>query len=55
MLSGIGPAVAIKLAARGLSSLQDLWLHLPLRYEDRTRLTTIAALQPGWRHRWRGG
>ena len=47
MLSGIGPAVAIKLAARGLSSLQDLWLHLPLRYEDRTRLTTIAQLQPG--------
>jgi ATP-dependent DNA helicase RecG len=27
--------------------LQDLWLHLPLRYEDRTRLTTIAQLQPG--------
>jgi len=47
MLSGIGPAVAIKLAARGLSSLQDLWLHLPLRYEDRTRLTAIAQLQPG--------
>ena len=47
MLSGIGPAVAIKLAARGLSSLQDLWLHLPLRYEDRTRLTNIAKLQPG--------
>ncbi|OFS95542.1 ATP-dependent DNA helicase RecG [Stenotrophomonas sp. HMSC10F06] len=47
MLSGIGPAVATKLAARGLSSLQDLWLHLPLRYEDRTRLTTIARLQPG--------
>ncbi|WP_312711802.1 DEAD/DEAH box helicase, partial [Stenotrophomonas sp.] len=47
MLAGVGPAVAAKLAARGLSSLQDLWLHLPLRYEDRTRLTTIAQLQPG--------
>lgn len=47
LLPGIGPAVAAKLQARGLSTLQDLWLHLPLRYEDRTRLTTIAALQPG--------
>ncbi len=47
VLSGVGPAVAAKLEARGLSSLQDLWLHLPLRYEDRTRLTAIAALQPG--------
>lgn len=27
--------------------MQDLWLHLPLRYEDRTRLTTIAQLQGG--------
>lgn len=47
MLAGVGPAVAAKLAARGLASLQDLWLHLPLRYEDRTRLTTIAQLLPG--------
>ena len=46
-LPGVGPAVAEKLAARGLLSLQDLWLHLPLRYEDRTRLTAIRDLMPG--------
>jgi ATP-dependent DNA helicase RecG len=46
-LSGVGPRVAEKLAARGLLTLQDLWLHLPLRYEDRTQLTPIRALQPG--------
>jgi ATP-dependent DNA helicase RecG len=46
-LPGVGPAVAAKLQARGIGSLQDLWLHLPLRYEDRTRLSAIAALQPG--------
>ncbi|WP_368561578.1 ATP-dependent DNA helicase RecG [Pseudoxanthomonas sp. UTMC 1351] len=46
-LSGVGPRVAEKLAARGLSTLQDLWLHLPLRYEDRTSLTPIRLLQPG--------
>ncbi|MEA9479391.1 ATP-dependent DNA helicase RecG [Xanthomonas campestris] len=46
-LPGVGPKVAEKFAARGILSLQDLWLHLPLRYEDRTRLTTIAQLQGG--------
>jgi ATP-dependent DNA helicase RecG len=29
MLAG-GSAVAAKLQARGLATLQDLWLHLPL-------------------------
>ncbi|MFT3761217.1 MAG: ATP-dependent DNA helicase RecG [Pseudoxanthomonas sp.] len=46
-LSGAGPRVLEKLAARGLTTLQDLWLHLPLRYEDRTTLTAIRDLQPG--------
>mgnify|MGYP006168904349 CR=1 FL=1 len=46
-LSGVGPKVAEKLAARGLETLQDLWLHLPLRYEDRTRIESIASLRPG--------
>jgi ATP-dependent DNA helicase RecG len=46
-LPGVGPRVAEKLAARGLCTLQDLWLHLPLRYEDRTSLTPIHFLQPG--------
>jgi len=27
--------------------MQDLWLHLPLRYEDRTSITAIHALVPG--------
>ena len=46
-LAGVGPALAEKLAARGLLTLQDLWLHLPRHYEDRTALTPIRALQPG--------
>ncbi len=46
-LPGVGPAVAAKLAARGILTLQDLWLLLPLRYEDRTRLTDIAQLRNG--------
>lgn len=46
-LPGVGPRVAGKLAARGLTTLQDLWLQLPRQYEDRTRLTPIRALQAG--------
>jgi len=46
-LPGVGPKLAEKFAARGILSVQDLWLHLPLRYEDRTRLTTIAQLESG--------
>ncbi|GAB3105048.1 ATP-dependent DNA helicase RecG [Lysobacter terrae] len=46
-LAGVGPRVAEKLAARGLVSVQDLWLHLPRQYEDRTVLTPIRALQAG--------
>lgn len=46
-LSGVGPRVAEKLAARGLTTLQDLWLQLPRQYEDRTRLVPIRGLQAG--------
>ena len=47
ILTGVGPALREKLAARGLSTLQDLWLHLPRGYEDRTALTAIRDLRPG--------
>ncbi|HQW58760.1 MAG TPA: ATP-dependent DNA helicase RecG [Thermomonas sp.] len=46
-LPGVGPALAEKLAARGLLTLQDLWLHLPRQYEDRTALAPIRQLQVG--------
>ncbi len=47
VLPGVGASVAAKLQARGIGSLQDLWLHLPLRYEDRTTLLPIRALKAG--------
>jgi ATP-dependent DNA helicase RecG len=46
-LTGVGPALAKTLERLGLRALQDLWFHLPLRYEDRTRITPIRDLQPG--------
>ena len=47
VLKGIGPALADKLDRLGLSSVQDLLFHLPMRYQDRTRVTPIGALRPG--------
>lgn len=47
VLPGCGPALSEKLAARGLLTLQDLWLQLPRGYEDRTRIVPIRELQPG--------
>jgi ATP-dependent DNA helicase RecG len=46
-LRGVGPRIAERLAALGIESLQDLLFHLPLRYQDRTRLSAIGALRPG--------
>ncbi|HST26954.1 MAG TPA: ATP-dependent DNA helicase RecG [Rudaea sp.] len=46
-LPGVGPALAKTLERLGLRTLQDLWFHLPLRYEDRTRLTPIRDLVAG--------
>jgi len=46
-LPGVGPALATTLGKLGLHTLQDLWFHLPLRYEDRTRLTAIRDLRSG--------
>ncbi|MGL9724230.1 ATP-dependent DNA helicase RecG [Sodalis sp. (in: enterobacteria)] len=46
-LSGIGPSLVSKFARLGLESLQDLLLHLPARYEDRTKLYPIGEALPG--------
>lgn len=45
-LSGVGAAIAEKLSRIGINNVQDLLFHLPLRYEDRTRITPIADIRP---------
>ena len=47
VLKGIGPALEDKLGRLGLRSVEDVLFHLPLRYQDRTRITPIGALRPG--------
>jgi ATP-dependent DNA helicase RecG len=46
-IAGVPPAVAGKLAQLGLLRDLDLVLHLPLRYEDETRVTAIASAEGG--------
>ncbi|WP_226573674.1 ATP-dependent DNA helicase RecG [Mangrovibacter yixingensis] len=46
-LTGVGASQSDKLAKIGLHTIQDLLLHLPLRYEDRTQLFAIGDLLPG--------
>lgn len=46
-LKGVGEAMAEKLAKVGLENIQDMLFHLPLRYQDRTRVVPIGELRPG--------
>ncbi|WP_088179482.1 ATP-dependent DNA helicase RecG [Zoogloea sp. LCSB751] len=44
---GVGPQLAERLAKIDIFSPADLIFHLPLRYEDETRLTLLADARPG--------
>jgi ATP-dependent DNA helicase RecG len=46
-IPGATPAAATKLEKLGLTCQADLVLHLPLRFEDETRITPIADAVPG--------
>jgi ATP-dependent DNA helicase RecG len=46
-LKGVGPKLADKLKRLNLHTVQDVLFHLPLRYQDRTRLMRIGSLRPG--------
>ncbi|PPK73506.1 ATP-dependent DNA helicase RecG [Methylobacter tundripaludum] len=47
ILTGIGAQTVNRLQKLGLCVIQDLLFHLPLRYEDRTRVYAIGSLKPG--------
>ncbi len=46
-IKGVGPKMSAHLAKLGLEKIQDLLFHLPLRYQDRTRIYPIADLRHG--------
>ena len=45
-LKGVGPQVATKLERLHVRNVGDVLFHLPLRYEDKTRVCPIGALLP---------
>lgn len=47
VLRGVGPKNAERLAKLGIRNVQDLLFHLPIRYQDRTRIAPIGSLRPG--------
>ena len=46
-LKGVGPKSAERLASLGVHTVQDVLFHLPLRYQDRTRLIPLGSLRAG--------
>ncbi len=46
VLKGVGPRVAGRLERLGLRTMQDVLFHLPLRYEDRTRVVPDGRAAP---------
>ncbi|WP_223806078.1 ATP-dependent DNA helicase RecG [Marichromatium sp. AB32] len=46
-LHRVGPRVAERLTRLGIHSVQDLLLHLPTRYQDRSRAVPLAELRVG--------
>jgi len=47
LLKGVGPRIEEKLNKIGLHNIQDLLFHLPLRYQDRTRVLPMGSLRVG--------
>ncbi len=45
-LKGVGSKIAERLQKLGITQIQDLLFHLPLRYQDRTRLLPLGSLKP---------
>ena len=46
-LRGIGPRTREALGRLGIDSVESLLLHLPMRYEDRTRVRPLGDIAPG--------
>ena len=46
-LKGVGEKMLERFAKRSLVTFNDLLFHLPIRYQDKTRIVPISSLRPG--------
>ena len=46
-LKGVGPKARERLERLGIFSVQDVLFHLPLKYQDRSRVAPMGAVSPG--------
>jgi len=46
-IKGVGPQTVHKLAKLGIYHAEDALFHFPIRYEDRTHISSIGSVQPG--------
>ncbi|MDH5359355.1 MAG: ATP-dependent DNA helicase RecG [Gammaproteobacteria bacterium] len=46
-IKGVGPRMAQRLEKLHIWTVEDVLFHLPMRYEDRTRILPIGSLHPG--------
>ncbi len=53
-IKGVGPKRAAFLNKMGISTVEDIFYHLPARYEDRSNFTPIAKVVIGERHTLKG-
>lgn len=47
VLDRVGPKMAQRLHRLNVDTVEDLLFHLPLRYQDRTKITAIGSCRPG--------
>ncbi len=47
VLKGVGSRMAERLSRLRITTVEELLFHLPLRYQDRTRVIPLGALRPG--------
>ena len=47
VINGVASRVAARLQRLGIETIQDLLFHLPARYEDRTQLKPLGAVEAG--------
>lgn len=47
LIPGVGKAMALKLSTLGIRTIEDLLLYAPIRYEDYSRVASVASLTDG--------